>query len=237
MKTLSTFICFVAAITLHAQEFNSVLYEPGQFAQMGISASPQLNVQLGYATSFKNIQLKKHPVTFVSYVNLPLFSQQRLDIDLHVGAGSLFMFTKKFKMISGFSADVYRTENLNGRFVNSGFRLQLLPGYYGDTWIFAAHIVFDYRPWVNLKHSDYAKQAFQDLYSPNDVRYTSPHNGWHYQSYTTLQSGISVTRKQKLWSISFTAGYLQNFNKVGVSMLTDIGIMPFYGGLSVGRNL
>src|SRR5689334_17690400 len=133
MKTLSTFICFVAAITLHAQEFNSVLYEPGHFAQAGVSASPQLNVQLGYATSFKNILLNKQPVIFVSYVNLPLFSQQQLDIDLHVGAGSLLAFTKKFKMISGFSVDVYRTENINGRFINSGFRLQLLPGYYGET--------------------------------------------------------------------------------------------------------
>lgn len=216
------------------QNYFGLLHDGGPVISGGINANPNLNANADYLFGFKNGGKLIERYGIVAHANFPIFSQKGFDFDFRVGAGALVAFSDKFKSIAGLSWNLSRTEGLTGRYVHSGFKIDLLPGYYGSKWVFAPHLAFNYQPWIHIKHSEYARNTFQYLYPNNDGQYKAPKDGWFYQNHITLQTGIVVTYFQHNWHINFTAGFQHQPNTLGVVALPDIGIMPFYGGVNIG---
>jgi hypothetical protein len=221
---------------LSAQNYWGLLYPGSNVISGGINAEPGLGFSADYLTQ-PGAAIKGKSIGFLANLNVPLFSQRGFDFDLRLGAGVLVDFTDQWKMISGLSWGLYRSTDINGKFWATGFKIDLLPGHYGSKWIIGPHLAFDYRPWVHLKHSDYAKQAFENLYPNGSGKYNEPKDGWFRQSYTNLRTGVHITYFKPDWNINLTAGLEHDFDKVGLFTLPDVGVMPFYGGVNFGYRI
>lgn len=231
-------ICLCSMTDIYAQNYFGLLNEGSHIISIGSNANPHLNANTDYFYGFDNSQDKFiERYGFLAQANFPIFSQRGFDFDLRLGAGALVFFSDKFKSIAGLSWNFSRTEDLNGRYFHSGFKIDILPGYYGSKWIFAPHLSLNYQPWINIKHSEYAINAFQDLYPNNNGQYTAPKDGWFYQNHITFQTGIGVAYFQPHWHLNLTAGFQHQPNRLGIVALPDIGIMPFYGGVNFGYSI
>ena len=239
MKQLFFSLAFLILSINFAQSQNyfGLLHESGQVLSAGVNANPNLNANADYLFGFGNEGKTLEHYGIIAQANFPIFSQKGFDFDFRLGAGALVAFSDKFKSIAGLSWNFSRTADLNGRYVHSGFKIDLLPGYYGSKWVFAPHLAFNYQPWIHIKHSDYAIKAFEDLYPNSNGQYKAPKNGWFYQNHITLQTGIGAAYYQPNWHINLTAGFQYQPNRLGIMTLPDIGIMPFYGGLNFGYSI
>lgn len=233
-KIIVLIIIFITFQRTHAQNYLGLLHESSQVLSAGVNANPNLNANADYLFGFGNEGKTIERYGIIAQANFPIFSQKGFDFDFRVGAGALVAFSEKFKSIVGLSWNFSRTADLSGRYVHSGFKIDLLPGYYGNKWVFAPHLAFNYQPWINIKHSDYAIKAFEDLYPNGNGQYKAPKDGWFYQNHFTLQTGVGVAYFKPNWHINLTAGFQHQPNMLGVVALPDIGIMPFYGGVNVG---
>lgn len=237
-KIAIVFLLFLfGALVTTAQNYFGLLNEGKQIISAGINANPHLNANADYLFGFDNQSSFIERYGIIAQANFPIFSQKGFDFDLRLGAGALLNFAGNFKAISGLSWNISRTSDINGRYLHSGFKLEILPGYYGKKWAFAPHLSFNYQPWINIKHSEYAINAFQDLYPNNNGQYKAPKDGWFYQNNFTLQTGFGIAFFQPKWHLNLTAGFQHQPNRLGVIALPDIGIMPFYGGLNFGYSL
>ncbi len=203
----------------------------------GINANPNLNANADYLFAFEQKEGTLQRFGIITQANFPLFSQKGFDFDFRIGAGALVCISNKFKVITGVTWNLSRTADLNGRYFHSGFKIDLLPGYYGSKWAFAPHLSLNYQPFISIKHSEYAKQAFQDLYPNSNGQFTSPKDGWFQQDNLTFQTGIGFAYFQPKWHLNLTAGFQHQPNRLGLIALPDIGIMPFYSGLNFGYSI
>lgn len=237
-KTLTVLlISAFLANALTSQNYFGLLNAGQQTVSIGANANPNLNANADYLVGFDTQHKTIRRYGFVAQANFPLFSQRGFDFDLRIGAGALFAFTEKFRAISGISWNLSRTADINGRYIHTGFKLDLFPGYYGKRWVIAPHLAAGYQPWIHIKHSAYVIQAFQDLYPGGDGPFSGPRNGWFYQNYFLLQTGLAVAYFQPQWHLHLTAGFQQQPNRVGLVSLPDIGIMPIYGGVNFGYSI
>lgn len=236
MKTaiISIFIVLFFAKTAFAQNYFGLLNSGIRIASIGVNANPNINTNADYLLGFDTPNHWFERWGIAAQVNFPIFSQKGFDFDFRLGAGAVISVTEKFKSIAGLSWNFSRTEDINGRYVHSGFKLDFLPGFYGQKWAFAPHFSINYQPWINIKHSAYAMNAFQDLYPNNDGQYEAPKNGWFYQNHIILQTGAGIAYTRPNWHLNFTAGFQHQPNKLGIVALPDVGIMPFYGGVNAG---
>ncbi|MFN4080349.1 MAG: hypothetical protein ACK4NS_05580 [Saprospiraceae bacterium] len=217
-----------------AQNYFGLLHEGRQVLSAGVNANPNLNANADYLFGFDYQGKTLERYGIIAQANFPIFSQKGFDFDFRVGAGALVAFSDKFKSIAGLSWNLSRTADLNGRYLHSGFKIDLLPGYYGSKWVFAPHLALNYQPWIHIQHSDYAIEAFRDLYPNNDGQYRGPKDGWFYQNHFTLQAGVGVAYLRPNWQLNLIAGFQHQPNRLSVVALPDIGILPFYGGLNFG---
>ncbi len=224
-------------LSVKAQNLFSLLSDGQHIVSAGVNANPNLNVNADYLYALQEKQGTIQRFGILTQVNFPLFSQSGFDFDFRIGAGTFINIKSQFKALTGISWNLSRTADLNGRYYHSGFKLDLLPGYYGKNWAFAPHLSLNYQPFINIKHSYYAKKAFQDLYPSANGKFISPKDGWFYQNNLTFQTGIGVAYFQSNWNLNLTAGFQYQPNRLGLISLPDIGIMPFYGGLNFGYNL
>lgn len=220
-----------------AQNLFGLLNDGQPIMSAGINANPNLNANADYLFAFEQREGTVQRFGIITQANFPLFSQKGFDFDFRFGVGALLSFSDKFKTLAGVSWNFSRTADLNGRYFHSGFKIDLLPGYYGSQWVFAPHLSLNYQPWINIKHSDYAINAFMDLYPNNNGQFSAPKDGWFIQNNLTLQTGIGVTYFQPNWHVNLTAGFRHQPNRLGLIALPDIGIMPFYGGINFGYSL
>lgn len=116
------------ANALSSQNYFGLLNAGQQTVSIGVNASPNLNANADYLVGFDTQHRTVRQYGFVAQANFPLFSQKGFDFDLRIGAGALFAFTEKFRAISGISWNLSRTADINGRYVHSGFKLDLFPG-------------------------------------------------------------------------------------------------------------
>ncbi|MCU0419961.1 MAG: hypothetical protein MUC38_09915 [Cyclobacteriaceae bacterium] len=235
MKRMLLSLLLLAATNqmMLAQNYWGLLYPNAQVVSAGVNANPGMNVSADYLSSPSGFTWNNRPVALVGSVTMPLFSQKGFDIDVRVGAGTIFEFNNSFKILSGVSWGFHRSEDINGRYINTGFKLDFYPGHYGSKWVLAPHIGIDYRPWVHIWHSDYVKAAFNDLHS-SPASFNGPVDGWFHQRYMRLQLGFSSTYFRERWNVNVIAGFQYDSNKLGLTTLPDIGILPFYGGVSMG---
>lgn len=230
-------LCLCSMTDIYAQNYFGLLNEGRHIISAGANANPHLNANADYFFGFENPNKFIERYGFLAQVNFPIFSQKGFDFDFRIGAGALIAFTEKFKSIAGLSWNFSRTEDLNGRYLHSGFKIDVFPGYYGSKWVFTPHFSLNYQPWINLKHSEYTKNAFMDLYPNQDGQYKSPKDGWFYQNNFTLQTGIGIAYFQPHWHLNLTAGFQHQPNRLGLIALPDIGILPFYGGVNFGYSI
>jgi len=142
--------------------------------------------------------------------------------------------------LSGFTYKTWnfsRTADVNGQYFHTGLKIDVLPGYYGTNWAFAPHLSLSYQPFIHIEHSEYAKQAFQNLYPSGSGSFTAPKNGWFYQTHLMIQTGVSVAYFQSTWSLNLTAGFQHQPNRFGLLLFPDLGMLPFYGGLNFGYSI
>jgi len=220
-----------------AQNLFGLLNDGRYIVSTGINANPNLNANADYLFAFEPKEGTLQRFGIITQANFPVFSQQGFDFDFRIGAGALIGFSNQFKALTGVTWNFSRTADLNGRYYHSGFKIDFLPGYYGNKWVFAPHLSLNYQPFIHIKHNDYAKNAFKDLYPNNNGQYTSPKDGWFFQNNLTLQTGIGVANFQPKWHLNLTAGFQYQPNKLGLIALPDIGILPFYGGLNFGYSI
>ena len=227
-------VSFITVNWNYAQNYFGLLHDGGQVLSAGVNANPNLNANMDYLFGLGNEGKTFERYGIIAHANFPIFSQKGFDFDFRIGAGVLVAISDKFKSIAGLSWNLSRTEDLNGRYVHSGFKIDLLPGYYGSKWVFAPHLALNYQPWIYITHSEYARNAFRDLYPNNEGQYKAPRDGWFYQNNITLQTGVGIAYFQPNWHINLAAGFQHQPNRLGLIALPDIGIMPFYGGVNVG---
>ncbi|MCU0432743.1 MAG: hypothetical protein MUC87_04750 [Bacteroidia bacterium] len=218
-----------------AQDYFSLLNPGSQYVYAGVSAAPALMAQTGYA--FSGVTIKDKPLVFTAGITLPLFSQKGFDAELNVGAGYQWALAKNWNMITGLSWNIMRSQDINGRYLCSGFKLDMLPAYYTSHWMTGPHLALDYRPWLHIRHSDYSKEAYTGLYPSGSGTYTTPRDGWFLQDNLALQLGAGVAYFRTHWNINLKAGFNWQPNRLGLISLPDIGIMPFYGSVNVGYKL
>ncbi len=233
--TIISIIVFMFPLSfVKAQNYFGLLNNHKQVISLGANANPNLNTNADYLFYFENQGKRIEKYGIVAQANFPLFSQKGFDFDFRIGTGVLVNFSEKFKSIAGLSWNFSRTEDLNGRYFHSGFKIDIFPGYYGSKWVFAPHLSINYLPWINIKHNEYAKQAFDDLYPNGNGQYNSPKDGWFYQSHLIFQTGVGIAYYQPKWHLNFTAGFQYQPNRLEVISLPDVGILPFYGGINFG---
>ena len=227
-------LLFLTISFTNAQNYFGLLHGGGQVFSAGVNANPNLNANADYLFGFGNEGKTIERYGIIAQGNFPIFSQKGFDFDFRLGAGALIAFSDKFKSIVGLIWNISQTNDLNGRYFHSGFKIDLLPGYYGSKWVFAPHLALNYQPWIHIKHSKYAINAFKDLYPNGNGQYKAPKNGWFYQNNITLQTGVGVAYFKPNWHINLTAGFQHQPNRLGLIAFPDIGIMPFYGGVNFG---
>lgn len=238
IKIAIAFLLFLfGSLITNAQNYFGLLNDGQHIISAGVNAIPHLNANTDYFLGSDNQSNFFERYGLIAQANFPLFSQKGFDFDIRLGAGALLNLARNFKAISGISWSLSRTADINGRYFHSGFKLDILPGYYGKKWVFAPHLSLNYLPWINIKHSEYAIKAFQDLYPNNNGQFKAPQNGWFYQDNITLQTGVGITYFQPNWHINLMAGFQHQLNRLGIVALPDIGIMPFYGGLNFGYSI
>lgn len=219
---------------LHAQYYNGMLSEQRHQVTAGMHASPHLSAVAGYQYTSRIHFSWMHTVAFHTHFRVPLFSQTGHDINWSAGAVGLSKLSEKFQIRTGLAYNLSKTADLNGKYITSGFTLDCLSGYYGEKWILGVHLAARYLPWIHIRHSTYATQAFNDLYPSGTGTYTAPRDGWFIQQNLVLQTGAGVTYLHKNWNLQLIGGFQFQPNKLGLRSLPDIGIMPFYGGLVFG---
>ncbi len=219
------------------QNLFGLLNDGKQILSAGINANPNLNANADYLFALAPQEATFQRFGIITQINFPIFSQKGFDFDFRVGAAALLSISNRFKSLTGLTWNLSRTEVLNGKYFHSGFKIDFLPGYYGMQWVFAPHFSCNYQPFINIKHSDYARNAFQDLYPNGNGRFNAPQDGWFYQNHVMLQIGIGVAYFQPKWHLNVTAGFQHQPNRLGLITLPDIGIMPFYGGLNFGYSI
>lgn len=220
-----------------AQNYFGLLNNHKQVISLGANANPNLNTNANYLFYFENQGKRIEKYGIVAQVIFPLFSQKGFDFDFRLGAGALVSLSDKLKSIAGLSWNFSRTQDLNGRYFHSGFKIDIHPGYYGSKWALAPHLSINYQPWINIKHSEYAINAFQDLYPNNNGQHKAPKDGWFYQNSITFQTGLGVTYYKPNWHINLTAGFQHQPNRLGLITFPDVGILPFYGGVNFGYSI
>ncbi len=227
-------LIFVFQQSLNAQNFFGLFNDGNHIVSMGINANPNLNIHADYIFAFdiNNPTIQRWGI--ITHLNFPLFSQKGFDFDLRIGAGTIIGIVNQFKVLTGLTWNFSRTVTLNGTYFHSGFKLDVFPGYYAKRWALALHVALNYQPILHVKHSDYARDAFNDLYPLGNGLYNAPKDGWFYQNNLTLQSGIALAYFRPKWHVNLTAGFQYQSNRLGLIALPDIGILPFYGGLNIG---
>jgi hypothetical protein len=230
-------ILLLFQITAKAQNLFGLLNDGQHVVSAGVNANPNLNANADYLYNFEQTTGTIQRFGIITQANFPIFSQKGFDFDFRIGVGSLINISNQFKALTGLTWNLSRTADLNGRFLHSGFKIDVLPGYYGNNWIFAPHLSLNYQPWINIKHSEYTINAFKDLYPNNNGQFNSPKEGWFYQNNIILQTGIGIAYFQPHWHINLTAGFQHQPNEIGLIAFPDIGIMPFYGGLNFGYSI
>lgn len=224
-------------LSAKAQNFFSLLGEGDHILTAGLQANPHLNFNADYFFVNKMKEGTFERFGIITQATFPLFSQKGFDFDFQIGAGALLHVSNRFKALTGFTWNLSKTADLNGKYLHSGFKLDMLPGYFSGKWMFAPHFSFSYQPFIHIKHSDYAKKAFSDLYPNANGKYNTPRDGWFYQNNLTLQTGFGIAYLQPKWHLNFTAGFQHQPNRLGLIALPDVGIMPFYGGINFGYSL
>mgnify|MGYP005853349111 FL=1 len=217
-----------------AQNLFGLLNDGQSIMSAGINANPNLNANADYLFAFEQREGTVQRFGIITQANFPLFSQKGFDFDFRFGVGALLSISDKFKSLAGVSWNFSRTSDLNGRYFHSGFKLDILPGYYGSKWVFTPHLSLNYQPFIHIRHSDYAKRAFKDLYPGGEGPFKAPKDGWFSQNNLTLQTGIGIAYFQPKWHVNLTAGFQHQPNRLGLIALPDIGAMPFYGGVNFG---
>lgn len=231
MKTTILVILFTAmGYCLFAQHYFGLLYPNRALANVSVQADPALGFGSGYFIAPAKMRLGQIPLGVGGSLHIPLSAGQGFDFDLTLGAGCLIDISERFKTIAGLSWGLHRSADLNGRYWNTGLKLDLYPGRYGDRWVIAPHLGLDWRPFVHLRHSAYAREAFQGL----NGKYDAPQDGWFRQRFWQQQIGLSVLYYRPRWNVQLTAGWQHYWNRLGINLLPDIGILPFYGGLNFG---
>jgi hypothetical protein len=224
-------------LSAKAQNFFGLLNNGQHILSAGVNANPHLNANADYLYAFEEREGTFQRFGIITQANFPIFSQKGFDFDFRIGTGALIGFSNQFKALTGVTWNLSRTADLNGRYFHSGFKIDFLPGYYVNNWVFAPHLSLNYQPFIRIKHSDYAKNTFQNLYPNGNGQYTSPKDGWFTQNNLTFQTGISIAYFQPKWHLNMTAGFQHQPNRLGLIALPDIGIMPFYGGLNFGYSI
>lgn len=204
----------------------------------GISANPILNASIDYGHQMPKLKIKNNPVSLLTQFSAPLFTKKGFDYDLTVGLGSVIEMKKHFKVLTSMSIPFSRTSDLNATYYNVAFKVDLYPGYCTDRWMIASHLSWQYVPNVHIKNKDYAKESFEDLYTQGTPgRYNKPQDGWFWQNGHILRAGVSLCYVQQKWNINLTGGFQYAYNKLGIVMFPDIGLMPFYGWLNFAHAL
>lgn len=222
------------AKTAEAQFDNGLMQQTPHNLSVGAQASPHLSAVVSYLYNSR-VQLPLFDKTgFTTQLRLPLFSQSGTDISWNGGVVGISGISGKFKLRTGLVWELGRSSDLNGNYLLSGFKLDLLPGFYSEKWIMGVHLSVNYLPWIHIRHSDYAKEAFHDLYPSGSGTYMGPKDGWFIQQNLLLQTGIGMTYLHRNWNLQLVGGLQLQPNQIGVFSLPDIGIMPFYGGMTFG---
>ncbi len=234
-------ICWILVLFFQpvakAQNWFGLINDGQNILSAGINANPNLNINTDYLFAFGQTEGNFQRFAIITQANFPLFSQKGFDFDFRIGAGALVGISKQFKTLTGISWNISRTADLNGRYFHSGFKIDLFPGYYASKWVFTPHLSLNYQPFSHIKHNEYPKNAFQDLYPNTNGRFNAPKDGWFTQNNFTLQTGIGIAYFQPRWQLNLTAGFQHQPNRLSIIALPDIGIIPFYGGLNFGYSI
>ncbi len=237
----SRFLILMALLGLpslgYGQNPFGLLHDGHHIVSVGIHANPSLNANADYLFAFEQKDGTFQRFGLMTQANFPLFSQQGIDFDFRIGAGALVGIASNFKALMLLTWNFSRTADVNGQYFHTGLKIDVLPGYYGTNWAFAPHLSLTYQPFIHIEHSEYAKQAFQNLYPSGSGSFTAPKNGWFYQTHLMIQTGVSVAYFQSTWSLNLTAGFQHQPNRFGLLLFPDLGMLPFYGGLNFGYSI
>lgn len=230
------YLIYTVLFTLHistiaySQQYFGLLQSRPHSVNMSVGAAPHLDASIGYLYASDSLRLGGLPVGIAANIAAPLFSQQSgFDASLRAGAGVLVPFGGAWKMLTGLSWGLHRTEDISARYWTTGLKLDLYPGWYGQSWMIAPHLALDYRPLVHLEHKEYARQAFQNLYPNANTPQREAQNGWFSQQFFLTQTGVSAAYFQERWNINVVMGLQQHWNRLGILFLPDVGLMPIYG--------
>ncbi len=228
----------LAGLCLHApvagQNYTGLLNDAAHMVSAGLNADPGLNVHADYFAGIQTNRALVPRLCLISRVNFPIFAQKWLNFDFQLGVGCLWNFDERWMALSGLSWHFSRTEDVTGRYLHSGFKLDLYPGYRRGLWAVFPHLGLQYQPWIHLKAGDYARQAFQDLYPDGGEPAYGPKTGWYYQNHFVFQSGLGFGYFPSRWQVNLCAGFQHTFNRLGIVTFPDVGVMPFYGTVNFG---
>ncbi|MDX2284554.1 MAG: hypothetical protein NW241_10340 [Bacteroidia bacterium] len=211
-----------------AQYEMGLLLEAPHSAQIQMTAAPHLALSAQYLRASERLRAGGSPLGIGVSASLPLSALRGFDLDVSAGIAHRWMPHPAWQMLSSLRYGLSATRDLNGQFVHHGLRMDLCPGRYGRRWMLAAHLSLDYRPFVHIRHSAYAQQAFEGL--PQD----GPQDGWYTQHLLFSQYGLCAAYRRGRWNAHAGLDYRRAHAQLGRIVLPDIGILPFSGSLGLG---
>lgn len=220
-------LCFFGQ-GLISQNILGVLTNASSLGQISTEANLGLNIRFDYLTTLQTFKLKSEPVMVGGGWNVPFFSQENgADTDLFLTSAFNWKLKNKFQMPTGLRLGAHFSEDISARYFNYGLRIDLFPGRAGERWFFGGHFSFDYRPFVFIKHKEWSKRAFENLYPDGEGKFTAPENGWFTQHMRFGNYGVAIAYNRPQWGFNFLLDYQCPLTPLGFKIIPEIGMFPF----------
>ena len=131
---------------------------------------------------------------------------------------------------------IVHDHNREGRLTGTGFELRANPAYVGKRWSKGFDIRWQYTPFTHIKHSEEAKETFDDRYSEGTTGIQGPKDGWYKNAANRVGIGITGTTNVGNHSaLQISLGSLFIIQKQGILLAFSHAQIPAYLELSYRR--
>lgn len=234
MAVLALILTLLQAPSIHAQPLTPGPAPPpagGWFVQVGVE--PHLVLSLGYVQETRaggdgtrlgvGAGVKVSPYLIgdgVGRLNLILAGRWRPDEPWGVsGAGQLYLA---------------RGRNRAATSHGLGVELRIAPGYHGDGWTAAADLGWQGTLLTHIRHSQAAKEAFEDRYGDGAGPADGPVDGWYGSTAHRLRIGLLTERRiSDGVRVRAAIGSLFSLQRQGILLGFAHGQVPAYLEASV----
>ncbi|MDJ1505339.1 hypothetical protein [Xanthocytophaga agilis] len=201
------------------------------FAGLEVNGNPTLKA--GVTGGWQLAPKGKHTPLLMASLRTPIFLVKHPDtFEAGIGIADYLTIRNQWGVTVALSGTLATTRNTNARLTTLGTELVLLPGYRANRWYAGAWLGWQYKPVVHLHHSEYIEDTFKDRYKDGSLG-QGPVNGWVALHGSVIRLGAAAGYSLKSYSFHLNGGFQSTPGPLHIISLPDVGILPFFGSISI----